>query len=137
MSETKNQPTAGPAPGFAKHPDYSVDLLPAQCSLTIWLDGEAVCRTAAALEVRESNHAPVWYVPLGDLDPTVLLSSDTQTYCPFKGQASYHGIRTAKQDHADVLWEYEAPFDEVSGLRGYAGVYENRVDQIELKAITT
>jgi len=133
VSETENPPSAGPAPGFAKHPGYSVDLLPAQRALTIWLDGEAICRTEGALEVRESRHAAVWYVPLKDVDPTVLLSSDTQTYCPFKGQASYHGIRTARQDHSDVLWEYEAPFDEVIGLHGYAGVYEDRVERIEIE----
>ena len=131
MADSESPTSAGPAPGFAQHPNYSVELSNATGEVALWLDGEVFCRTRAALEVRESRHPAVWYVPLADVDAEKLLGSDTETYCPFKGQASYHGIRTAKQDHADVLWEYETPFDEVIGLRGYAGVYADRVDKIE------
>lgn len=131
MSDSKPPTSAGPAPGFAEHANYNVELNAAPGEVTVWLDGEVICRTRSALEVRESRHPAVWYVPLADVDSAKLLGSATQTYCPFKGQASYHGIRTAKQDHPDVLWEYATPFDEVIGLRGYAGVYADRVDKIE------
>lgn len=132
MSTTNSPPTkgAGPAPGFAQHAGYQVELVPVTDEVTIHLDGEIICRTSAALRVQETRHAPALYVPLADVAAERLLPSTTQTYCPFKGTASYHGIRTAQANHPDVLWEYAEPFDEVVGLGGYAGVYVGRVDDI-------
>ena len=132
MSEHSAPEGAGPAPGFAKHSDYQVQLLSVPGDVTIWLDGEAICTSSAALRVEESRHAPVLYVPLVDVVAEELLPSATETYCPFKGTARYYGIRTARHNHPDVLWEYADPFDEVVGLRGYVGVYADRVDEIRL-----
>ena len=44
------------------------------------------------------------YVPLADVDMTVLKRSSHKTRCPFKGEASYYSIVTA--DGKNAIWTY-------------------------------
>ena len=46
---------------------------------------------------------PVQYVPLSDIDPAVLESSETTTYCPFKGDASYYSVQTPDGTISDAV----------------------------------
>ncbi len=76
----------------------------------------------------ESKHKPVWYLPIQDLQQDWLTPSDTPTYCPFKGTASYWHIDTAAEQVEDALWGYEQPFTECAQLAGYVSFYADKVD---------
>ena len=76
------------------------------------------------------------YVAWRDVDTGALEPTQTETYCPFKGHASYwrllpHGMITSGVD--DVLWSYEDPYVEVAQLQGYVAFYANRVQRIEAR----
>ena len=53
-----------------------------------------IADTTRALTLREANYPPVQYIPLEDVDRTRLADSATETYCPYKGDASYYDIIT-------------------------------------------
>jgi uncharacterized protein (DUF427 family) len=55
-----------------------------------------VASTNRALTLHEAGHPPVQYIPLEDVDQTMLAASDTRTYCPYKGDASYYSITLAE-----------------------------------------
>jgi uncharacterized protein (DUF427 family) len=57
------------------------------------------------------------------LEPT-----DHQTFCPFKGEASYWTLRVGDRVEENAVWSYEDAFDEVEGLEGYVAFYPDRVD---------
>jgi uncharacterized protein (DUF427 family) len=76
----------------------------------------------------ESNLPPVIYVPVEDIDGSLLEASDTTTHCPFKGDASYRTLRTADRTIEDAVWRYEDPIAEASWLEGYASLYWNKAD---------
>lgn len=117
-------------PGYREHPNYRVDIHPINSTVEIELDDIVVCRTTSALEVLETHHRPVIYVPKSDIGPEYVHASDTETYCPFKGFASYWSLKVNDRRVEDVFWFYAQPFDEVFKLAEYVGVYANRVDAI-------
>src|SRR5829696_10394681 len=55
----------------------------------------------------ESNLPPRLYVPLGDLDASLLEPSDATSHCPFKGDASYRSLRVGDRLVEDAVWAYE------------------------------
>jgi uncharacterized protein (DUF427 family) len=80
--------------------------------------------------MREANYPPVHYIPLGDVDQTLLTASATQTYCPYKGDASYYGIALADGGLVDAVWFYPAPYDAVAAIAGHVAFYTDRVEVI-------
>jgi hypothetical protein len=51
-----------------------------------------VADTTRTLTLREVGYPPVQYIPLDDVNQTLLVLSETRTYCPYKGDASYYTI---------------------------------------------
>jgi uncharacterized protein (DUF427 family) len=76
----------------------------------------------------ESNIPPVLYVPVEDIDPSLLEPSEKSTHCPFKGDASYRSIRAGDRLVEAAVWIYEDPIAEASWLEGYASLYWDKAD---------
>jgi len=119
---------ANPAPGFEQHPNYAVDITPRQTEVVVRIGDQEIARSRRAVLVEETKHRPVWYLPLQDVDQNLIKATDTSTYCPFKGHASYWSVITADGTVDDAVWAYMDPYDECEPLRGYASFYTNKVD---------
>ena len=85
-----------------------------------------VARSDRALLLSEAGYSPVVYFPPDDVRTEALSSSDTQTHCPFKGDASYWAAEI-DGELTDVGWYYPQTFDEVSEIAGYIAFYKDRV----------
>ena len=119
---------SNPAPGFDKHPRYEVNIEPLNAEIVVKAGDLTIARTRSALAVSETKHRPVWYLPLQDVDESLLTATDTQTYCPFKGYARYWSINTGDGVIADAIWGYAEPYDECAELADYVSFYTNKVD---------
>jgi uncharacterized protein (DUF427 family) len=60
----------------------------------------------------------------------LLERTDLETFCPFKGNASYWTLAASGQRDENAVWSYEDPFDQVAGLKDYVAFYPDRV-QVE------
>jgi len=69
-----------------------------------------------------TRHQLVPYVPLEDVDTSILERSDTQTHCPFKGDASYWSLRVGERALPYALWAYEQPIEPARWLEGLAAL---------------
>jgi uncharacterized protein (DUF427 family) len=78
--------------------------------------------------LHESNLRPRLYVPLADLDQSLLERTETSTYCPFKGDASYFTIATGDRTVEDAVWTYEQPIESAAWLEGFACLYREKAD---------
>lgn len=119
---------ANPAPGFVKHPDYEVNLVPVAEEMVVKAGEQVIARSNRAVELQETRHRPVWYMPLEDVDSSLITATETDTYCPFKGHASYWSVTLPDQTIDDAIWAYMSPYDECSAISGYASFYTNKVD---------
>jgi uncharacterized protein (DUF427 family) len=62
----------------------------------------------------------------------LMKKTEHNTYCPFKGTASYWTLSVGGNSSENAIWGYEAPYDETTGLAGHYAFYGNRVDGIEI-----
>jgi uncharacterized protein (DUF427 family) len=110
----------------ANHP---ITVEPTGKHVTVRINGEVVAETDNALTLQESTYPAVQYIPLSDVVQTVLASSDSTTYCPFKGDASYYTVTTAAGDTVeDAIWTYEQPYPAVADIAGHVAFYADKAD---------
>jgi uncharacterized protein (DUF427 family) len=62
----------------------------------------------------EGNH----YFPLASIDPALLVPSEKQTVCPWKGTASYYSLIVNGETNPDAVWYYPTPKDAASEIAG-------------------
>lgn len=97
--------------------------------MQVRVNGELVADTTAALELREATLPAVQYIPIADVIQDRLTRTDTSTYCPFKGNASYYSVTTSAGDAVDdVIWTYEQPYPAVEKIAGHVAFYSNKAD---------
>lgn len=110
----------------AGHP---ITISPTKGRVQVRVNGELVADTAAALELREATIPAVQYIPLDDVAKERLTRTETVSYCPFKGDASYYAVTTsAGETVEDVIWTYEQPFPAVAEIAGHVAFYPNKAD---------
>ena len=113
---------------YHKFPDHSVVLEPNSNRVRVRFNGEVVADSTRSLTVRETKHAPVLYLPKDDLEARFFEPTDHETFCPFKGRASYWNLCVGDRTEANVVWGYPDPFDEVAALSEYVAFYADRVE---------
>ncbi|MFF8829949.1 DUF427 domain-containing protein [Streptomyces sp. NPDC015131] len=86
-------------------------------------DGRLVAESRRPLVLRETGCPPRYYLPAEDVRSDLLSPSSTQTYCPFKGTASYWSLDGA----ADAVWAYPDPKPEVAAIKDHLCFYETEV----------
>lgn len=110
----------------AGHP---ITISPTKGRVQVRVNGELVADTTAALELREATIPGVQYIPLADVAQDRLTRTETVSYCPFKGDASYYAITTSAGDTVeDVIWTYEQPYPAVAEIAGHVAFYPNKAD---------
>lgn len=95
--------------------------------VTVRINGEVVADTDNALTLQESTYPAVQYIPKADVVQSALRDSDTETYCPFKGVASYHHVVTGSGDTVeDAIWTYLEPYPAVAAIAGHVAFYPDK-----------
>ena len=118
-----NRPVLEPT---AAHP---ITVEPTGKHVRVRVNGDLVAETDNALTLQESTYPAVQYVPLSDVVAARLKPSDTETYCPYKGEASYYHVVT--EDGAtvdDVIWTYQQPYPAVGQIAGHVAFYPDKAD---------
>ncbi len=87
-----------------------------------------VADTTAARYLFESNHLPVFYLPMEDIDMDLFETSTHRTNCPFKGDASYWSLNANGRTAENCMWAYKQPYAEFPELNGLAAFYWDKMD---------
>jgi uncharacterized protein (DUF427 family) len=97
--------------------------------VTVRVNGEVVADSDNALTLQESTYPAAHYIPLADVNRDVLQRSDTASYCPYKGDASYYSVVGSAGDIIeDAIWTYERPYDAVAAITGHLAFYPDKAD---------
>ncbi|MFJ4655790.1 DUF427 domain-containing protein [Nocardia sp. NPDC088792] len=111
-------------------PDHPITVEKTGRRVVVRVGETVLADTTGALTLQEANYPAVQYVPLADIDSKVLTASTTQTYCPYKGDASYYTISLPDGELTDAVWFYPEPYDSVADIAGHAAFYTDRVDVV-------
>ncbi len=122
--------SGGRRSAWAKHPDYRVDFEATDKRVRVEFNGRTVADSRQACVMRETRHEPVYYLPRADLRMDLTERSEHQTFCPFKGEATYWNLVVDGRRADNAFWSYEQPFPGVAGIRDYVAFYGDRVDAL-------
>jgi uncharacterized protein (DUF427 family) len=110
----------------ATHP---ITITPTGKRVTVRIGGAVIAETDNALSLAEASYPVAQYIPLADIDQALLERTTTQTYCPYKGDASYYTVNTPDgSKETDVIWTYEHPYPSVAEIAGHVAFYPDRAE---------
>jgi uncharacterized protein (DUF427 family) len=112
----------------ARSPYTRVDTLRSSRHVVVVVDGITVADSVRPTVLFETGLRPRWYLPLTDVDTTMLEPSDATTQCPYKGTATYWSVRTPVRLHRDLVWTYRAPLPEAIKVAGLLCFYDERAE---------
>ena len=109
-------------------PEHQISIAPSADRVVVRSGETTIADSQSTLVLREANHPPVRYIPLDDVDRSLLAPSDLTTYCPYKGDASYYSIIADPQGGTDAVWFYDQPYPAVAEIKDHVAFYADRVD---------
>jgi len=110
--------------GHAADPYHRIDVRHSSRHLVVRAGDRVVADTKSPLVLYESGFAPRWYVPRGDVVAETLTLVEQQTFCPYKGIASYYDIDGTRQ----AAWSYRAPIDDMAAIGDLVSFEPDRVE---------
>ena len=114
----------------ARDPFKRIDTVKTDRKVSVVVGGETVADTSESVMLLEPGHPVRYYLPMADLRPEVLRTSDTVSMCPYKGVANYYTIEVNGQRFEDVAWVYRYPTPESSKVTAMVCFFNERVDDI-------
>ena len=87
-----------------------------------------IAETNRAFRVLETSHPPVYYIPPRDVQQRFLSRSNHESYCEFKGLATYYTLSVGDEAAENAAWSYHNPSKRYSSIKDYVAFYPGRVD---------
>jgi uncharacterized protein (DUF427 family) len=115
-------------PQLIPGPDHPITVEPANVRVVVRAGEHVVADTTDALALQESTYPVAYYLPLGDVDPSLLQRTEHSTYCPYKGDASYYSVVTPDATLENAVWSYEEPYPAVSPIAKRVAFYTDRFE---------
>lgn len=110
--------------GHAADPYHRNDIRATSRHLLVRDGDRVVAETHQPIVLYESGFAPRWYVPREDVDEAALTPVADQTFCPYKGLASYYDIG----EHGHAAWSYLDAWPEVGRVRGLVSFEPDKIE---------
>lgn len=93
------------------------------------LDGVVLAESRSPVMVFETGLPTRYYVDPTDVRVEHLVSSDTETACPYKGRTTrYWSVRVGDTTHPDLAWGYDFPTRQLLPIAGLVAFYNEKVD---------
>jgi uncharacterized protein (DUF427 family) len=115
-------------------PDHPITVEKNPDRVVVKVAGQVIADSREALSLQEASYPAVQYIPRKDVDLTQLERTDNETYCPYKGDASYFSIIPGGEKTVNAVWTYENPYAPVADIQDHLAFYPDRVDSIEIIA---
>jgi uncharacterized protein (DUF427 family) len=113
-------------------PDHPISFTNAGATVRVAVKGRVIAESSRALRLAEKGYPPVYYIPRGDVDMSLLVRTTHYTYCPYKGDCTYYSIPIGGPRSEYAAWTYEKPYESVAAIREHMSFYPARVDEIAL-----
>ncbi len=103
-------------------------LEPTSSRIVVQHAGATIADTDKAWRVLETSHPPSYYLPPDDIDMSLLVESSRQSFCEWKGTATYFDIVVGHETVPSAAWTYRNPVDAFASLRNHVSFYPQLVD---------
>jgi uncharacterized protein (DUF427 family) len=118
-----------PIIGHPRNPYVRVDALRSHRHVKVELGGVLLADTQSPVLLFETGLPTRYYIDRTDVAFEHLVTSSTQSVCPYKGITSgYWSVRAGGTVRADLAWTYEYPFYQVAPIAGLIAFYNEKLD---------
>ena len=114
--------------GHPHDPFKRIDVLPSSRHVTVAVDGVVLADTTHPTALFETHLPTRWYLPRDDVRMDLLVPSEHQSTCAYKGHASYFSLATGTDEGRDIAWTYPRPLLDASGVRDQVCFWSERTD---------
>jgi uncharacterized protein (DUF427 family) len=115
-----------------RDPYHRVDVQSSSRHVRVEMLGETVAETRRPHLLFETGLPTRYYIPRQDVRMDLLVPSSTQTQCPYKGEATYYGVRVGRSLARDLVWTYRFPIPECTKIENLLCFYNERVDALHV-----
>jgi uncharacterized protein (DUF427 family) len=112
-----------------RDPYHRIDVRTSSRPVQWMLDDQVLAKSSRARIVYETMLPERYYVPAEDVTAT-LETSPTQTYCAYKGKATYWSVKLPDRRVEDLMWGYDNPLPDAAQLAGYVTFFDERSDLV-------
>ena len=123
-------------PTFAERPEAGQEsvwdyprppkLAPYPATVEVFSNDTCIARSVDTLRVLETASPPTIYLPLEDIDMSLLTDAAGNSFCEWKGSASYWKLVNDPVGIA-VAWSYRDPFSAFVKIRDFLCFYPGRI----------
>jgi uncharacterized protein (DUF427 family) len=110
--------------GHAADAYHRIDIRSTSRHLVVRDADKVIVDTQRPVVLYESGFAPRWYVPREAIAEGALRPVEGQSFCPYKGLASYYDIGT----HHRAAWSYPIAWTEVERVRDLVSFEPDKID---------
>jgi len=96
--------------------------------IRVVFNGETIADSHNTIRVLETSHPPVYYIPLADIQPAVLIPVAGQSWCEWKGSASYYDLKVGDRMISRAAWYYPSPTGKFQSIMDHVAFYPGKVD---------
>lgn len=118
-----------PGPGQESVWDYPrpPTLVPCRQTVEIRCDSGLIARSTRAMRVLETASPPTVYIPPTDIDMAQLTPVPGESWCEWKGAASYWGLAHATSQATAIGWSYATPTPLFRAIQNWLCFYPGRI----------
>ena len=111
-----------------RDPYHRVDVLESSRHVRVSVNGEVVAETRRPKVLFETALPPRYYIPPEDVRTDLLVPTETETGCPYKGFASYWAVEAGGERVEDLVWGYPRPIPGAEKIGDHLCFFDERVD---------
>lgn len=114
-----------------RSPYVRIDALASSRHIRVVLNGEVVADSSRPVVLYETGLPPRYYLPRVDVRMDLFTATSTESFCPYKGTASYWSLAVGGTEIVDVLWSYRTPLPEAAKIAGLVSFWPEKDAALE------
>jgi uncharacterized protein (DUF427 family) len=112
----------------ARDPYTRIDALHSSRHVRVTVDDVEIADSIRPVILFETGLPARYYLPKTDVRMGLLVPTDSESECPYKGTARYWSVVLDGEVHPDLAWGYDAPLPESAPIAGLIAFYNEKVD---------
>lgn len=97
--------------------------------IEVYFGGERIARTARSWRILETSHPPTYYLPKAAFGAGVLRPCAGDSWCEWKGQATYFDVLGGQEVASRAAWTYLDPAPAYAATAGAIAVMPGRMER--------
>lgn len=111
---------------------YHIEIEPLSGRVVARRNGVVLASSERAAVMYETRLPPAIYFPPEDIVAPLSEVTDLQTFCPFKGTASYQDIVLPDETLRNAVWSYRSALPESRAIKGFGAFMPGIVTDMDL-----